>query len=240
MELRPPRHAGRAGRALRREGFRGQIGTTLIELLVTLTILGTIVASIGGAFAIGFHVLNPGAAAARLTGSNDLIAFEQQIGADINRAVCLAAPGPPVQTPIPTGGCANSVQKNPSTCGAPFSNANPTGYLLCLAWYVPGSATCNTVTYAQMAGYGVILRTDSSGSSSRLGTGGLSLTATWTPAATTTNGYLWTGQVAVTVTQLNVTQQGALVLSPVKTKFNLAPLVADPLSPAVPGGSIPC
>jgi hypothetical protein len=214
---------------------------TLIELLVTMTILATIAGSIAGAFAIGFRVLNPGAAPAKLTGSNDLIAFEQQIGADINRAVCLASPGPPSQTAIPTGGCANSVQKTPSTCGAPFSIANPTGYLLCLAWYVPSSpgSGCHTVTYSQM-GSGVILRTDndpadSLRSSSRLGTGALSLAATWTPAVTTTSAYQWTSQVKVALTQ-----QGAKVLTPEATTFYLAPLVADPLSPAVPGTSIPC
>lgn len=208
---------------------------TLMELLVTMSILATIVGSIGGAFAIGFHVLNPANAPAQLIGNNDLIAFEQQIGADVNNAVCLASPGPPVQTAIPSGGCANSVRKNPSTCGSPFSIAHPTGYLLCLAWYLPGTATCHTVTYAQMAGSGVLLRTDSAGNHSRIGTGGLFLAATWTPQSTTTNGYNWTSQVIVTLTQ-----RGAQVAKPQTTTIYLAPLVADPLSSAVPGGSIPC
>jgi prepilin-type N-terminal cleavage/methylation domain-containing protein len=242
MELTPVLSHARRDSGPRRGRLRHQLGMTLIELLVTMTILATITGSIAGAFAIGFHVLNPGAAPAKLTGNNDLIAFEQQIGADINQAVCLASPGPPgssAQTPIPTGGCTNSVQKNPSTCGAPFSTANPTGYLLCLAWYVPGSTTCHTVTYSQMASSGVILRTDTptglTGTSARLGTGGLSLAATWTPTATTTNAYQWTLQVKVAVTQ-----QGANVVTPEATTFYLAPLVADPLSPAVPGTSIPC
>jgi prepilin-type N-terminal cleavage/methylation domain-containing protein len=212
-----------------------QLGMTLMELLVTMTILATIVGSIAGAFAIGFHVLNPGGAPARLTGNNDLIAFEQQIGADVNRAVCLASAGPPTQTSIPSGGCTKSVRKSPSTCGAPFSGANPAGYRLCLAWFVAGSATCHTVTYSQMPSSGVILRSDSSGTSSRVGTGGLLLAATWTALATTTNAYMWTNQVVVTVTQ-----QGARVVTPQTTTFYLAPLVADPLSPAVPGASTPC
>jgi hypothetical protein len=208
---------------------------TLMELLVTMTILATIVGSIAGAFAIGFHILNPGGAPARLIGNNDLIAFEQQIGADVNRAVCLASPGPPAQTAIPTGGCTKSVQKTPSTCGAPYSAANPTGYRLCLAWYIPGSATCHTVTYSQLPSSGVISRTDSRGGSSRIGTGGLLLAATWVAAATTTNAYQWTKQVIVTVTQ-----QGARVVTPQTATFYLAPLAADPLSAAVPGASTPC
>ena len=187
---------------------------TLMELLVTMTVLATIVASIAGAFAIGFHILNPGGAPARLIGNNDLVAFEQQIGADVNRAVCLASPGPPAQTAIPTGGCAKSVQKNPSTCGSPYSGANPTGYRLCLAWYVAGSATCHTVTYSEAPSSGVILRSDSAGSSSRVGTGGLVLAATWTAVSTTTNAYQWTKQVVVAVTQ-----QGARVVTPQTTTF---------------------
>lgn len=234
MELRRFDHSRPRGRRPGRAGRRRQLGMTLIELLVTMTILATIVGSIGGAFAIGFRVLGPGSAPAQLTGNNDLIAFEQQIGADVNRAVCLASPGPPAQTAIPTGGCASSVQRNPSTCGAPFSTSNPTGYLLCLAWYVPGSV-CHTITYSQMAGSGVILRTDSSGPSSRIGTGGLSMVATWTPTPTTTNAYRWALQIKVAVTQ-----QGATVVTPEKTAFYLAPLVTDPLSPAVPGTLIPC
>jgi prepilin-type N-terminal cleavage/methylation domain-containing protein len=235
MELTPPRHDAMSGHLLRRIRHRHQLGMTLMELLVTMSILATIVGSIAGAFAIGFHVLNPANAPAQLIGNNDLIAFEQQIGGDVNNAVCLASPGPPAQIAIPSGGCVNSVQKNPSTCGSPLSIANPTGYLLCLAWYVPGTATCHTVTYAQMAGSGIILRTDSAGNRSRVGTGGLSLTATWTAASTTTNGYQWTTQVMVTLTQ-----RGAQVAKPQSTTFYLAPLVADPLSPAVPGASIPC
>jgi prepilin-type N-terminal cleavage/methylation domain-containing protein len=235
MGLTPSRRPGRRAYRPQRIRHSRQLGMTLMELLVTMTILATIVGSIAGAFAIGFHILNPANAPARLTGNNDLIAFEQVIGADVNRAVCLASSGPPAQTAIPTGGCTNSVQKNPSTCGSPFSSGNPTGYLLCLAWYVPGTTTCDTVTYAQMAGSGVILRSDSAGNSSRVGTGGLLLSAAWTAAPTTTNAYQWTSQVVVTLTQ-----QGARVAKPQTTTIYLEPLVADPLSPAVPGASIPC
>jgi hypothetical protein len=206
---------------------------TLIELLVTLTILATIVGSIAGAFAIGFQVLNPGSAPARLIGNNDLIAFEQQIGADVNRAVCLSAPG---QQAIPF--------TPPSTLGCRASTFAlcTSGYLLCLAWYVAGSTTCHTVTYSQTPSSGVLLRTDrtdSTASSSRVGTGGLLLTATWTAAVTTASPpgktYQWTNQVIVTVTQ-----QGARVVTPQTTRFYLAPLVADPLSAAVPAASTPC
>jgi prepilin-type N-terminal cleavage/methylation domain-containing protein len=222
---------GHAGPSARRR-YRGQHGFTVTELLVSLAILGAIGASIAGAFAIGFKTLGPGGAQAKLTGSNDLIAFEQQIGADVARAVCLAAPS---QTPIPTTGCTSSVNKvtgTGSTCGA----ANT--YQLCLAWYVPGTVTCHTVTYSQSA-TGVVLRRDSTTSTStRVGTGSLALSATWTPAPTTNNAYKWTTQVAVTATQVD--SRIKLPQKAASTTFDLVPLAADPLSPSVPGGTIPC
>lgn len=196
-----------------------------------MAILGAIGASIAGAFAIGFRTLGPGGAQAKLTGSNDLIAFEQQIGADVGRAVCLAAPN---QTSIPTTGCTASVSKpNASTCGASST------YLLCLAWYVPGTQVCHTVTYSQQIGTGVILRRDlTTTTSARVGTGSLNLTATWTPSATTTSTYKWTNQVAITATQVNSRIRAPQ--QPSSTTFYLVPLAADPLSPAVAGGTIPC
>lgn len=220
MELTPPGRNVLRGFGPRRVRHRRQLGMTLMELLVTMSILATIVGSIAGAFTIGFHVLNPANAPARLTGNNDLIAFEQVIGADINRAVCLAAPG---QQTIPTGGCQTTTL-----------TACRSGFLLCLAWYIPGSTTCHTVTYSRMAS-GTILRSDSAATSSRVGTGSLSLAVAWNAVPTTTSAYRWTSQVVVTLTQ-----QGARVAKPQTTTIYLAPLATDPLSPAVPGASIPC
>lgn len=224
---------------VRRVVRQGEAGVTLIELVVSMAILALIGASIAGAFAIGFRTVGTGQSPAKLTGSNDVLAFEQQIGRDINRAVCLSAPS---QTAIPTGGCLSSVSKPAgSTCG-------PAGtYLLCLAWYQGGSPTCHTVTFKQAAGQTNILRTDLNSttqvtSETRISTGDYNVTATWSPAVTTTapNGglgtYKWTRSVII-----GLTQQGSRIASPIAVaNFDLTPLAADPLSPAVPGGSIPC
>jgi prepilin-type N-terminal cleavage/methylation domain-containing protein len=235
MELNLPgarRHQVPMSRTPRRR--RGQHGFTVTELLVSIAILGAIGASMAGAFAIGFRTLGPGGAQAKLTGSNDLIAFEQQIGADVARAVCLAAP---TQTSIPTTGCTASIGKSPSTCGTVSS------YLLCLAWYVPGTTTCHTVTYAQQAGTGVVLRRDlndttNASSTTRVGTGSLNLAASWTPSPTTNNAYKWTSRVAIVTAQVN--NRIRLPQKPASTTFYLVPLAADPVSPAVAGGTIPC
>jgi prepilin-type N-terminal cleavage/methylation domain-containing protein len=215
-----------------------QIGMTLTELLVSMAILAAISGSIAGAFAIGFKVLSPTGAQATLVGNHDLLAFEQQIGADVARADCLASSGPPVQTSIPTTGCTSSVMRpagaGGSTCGS--------SYFLCVAWYVPGAspATCHTVTYSQLAGTGVVERSDlTTGRNARIATGGLLVTASWTPTATSNNGYRWTNKVKVVVTQQAITGAKAAA-KPATTTFYLVPLAADPLSPVLPAGSSPC
>jgi prepilin-type N-terminal cleavage/methylation domain-containing protein len=244
MELTVRRSAAvrRTGHA-QRHRLRGQLGLTLPELVVAMAVLSIIAGSIAGAFGIGLRLLGPAGAPARLTLSADLLAFEQQIGADVARADCLAAPA---QTSIPTTGCTLSVEKNPSsTCGTAFSQSNnPTGYVLCLAWYVPGSA-CHTVTYSQRSN-GTVVRSDltpSSNTSARIATGGLQITAAWTPAPTSNNSYKWTKQVTITVKQVTIPgAPAAKVLQPVITTFQLVPLAADPLSPVLAGLGItsPC
>jgi prepilin-type N-terminal cleavage/methylation domain-containing protein len=207
---------------------RGQHGMTLTELLVVMTVLAVIGGSIAGAFSIGLKILAPGGAQAQLTGSHDLISFEQQIGSDVAHAVCFAAPG---QTAIPTGGCTASVQKAPSsTCSS--------GYQLCLAYYVPGVGSCHTITYSQVSGTDVVLRTDqTTGSVNRFTTGGLFVTASWSAFVTTNNGYTWTKQVVVAATQLGTPE--APTVRWAAATYHLVPLVADPKSP-VSGGTSPC
>jgi hypothetical protein len=161
-------------------------------------------------------------------GSHDLLSFEQQIGADVARADCLRAPS---QASIPAGGCAASLQKSPSSCGS-------AAYILCLAWSVPGSSTCHTVTYTQTATTDTIVRTDSTVSGgTRFTTGGLVPSATWS-TATTSNGYLWTNQVNLAVTQQGTPDAPSVHYA--TTTFHLVPLVADPMSPVVSGGTLPC
>lgn len=208
---------------------RGERGLTLTELLVVIAILAIIGGSLAGAFGIGLRLLAPTGAQATLTGNADSLAFEQQIGADLARADCLAAPA---MQAVPTGGCQRSVQDMPSSC-------TPSGYVLCLAWYVPGSA-CHTVTYWQQPN-GTIVRSDlsTSNNTTRIATGGLKIAATWTPAPTSNGDYQWTKQVQITITQQGIPGAPAAT-RPASTTFQLVPLAADPLSPALPGGSSPC
>lgn len=227
MELRV-RQSPRLTRARRVEGRRrGQLGLTLPELLVALAILAIISGSLASAFEIGLRLLGPTGAQATLTGNHDLLSFEQQMGADVARADCLAAPGQPS---IPTGGCASFLSS--------VQNCTPSQDLLCLAWYVSGSS-CHAVTYLRRAD-GAIVRNDNVNSTSaRIATGGLTIAASWTATPTSTNSYSWTKQVTILVTQ-KATSGAPAAKTPVTTTFHLVPLAADPRSLALPAGTSPC
>ena len=213
---------------------------TLVEVLVSLVILTLVAASIAGAFAIGFRTVGSVQAQARFAGDNDLIAFEEQLGRDINRAVCLKATG---QTAIPTGGCTMSVMKSgSSTCGADGT------YSLCLAWYQAGSSTCHTIVYKPATGVAHVARTDYNSTTGKttvvqISSDNYAITASWTPTVTSTGAsgsnaaYTWTNQVTV-----SFNQSPAGASKPVTTppRLSWSPLSADPLSPAIPGGVVPC
>ena len=220
MELNPALSRERAD--VRRSQRVGEAGFTLAEVLVSLTLLALISASLAAAMGISFKILAPSAAQATLRGNHDTLAFEQQIGADVARANCLAAPG---QTTIPSGGCAVFAAKCAQTT-----------YSLCLGWFQPGSTKCHEVAYeASTAGPWVERRDLFTGSTGRISTGNIKITATWTPTPTSTNSYSWTKAVQVTVKQLD-SGKG----TPVQTSFNLVPYATDPLSAAEPAGWSPC
>ena len=228
------------GRATHRARRRGENGLTLIELLVALAILGLIATSIAGAFLVGLHVVGNRGDQVSLKGNNDLLAFEQQLGKDIARADCLRASGtPPVgfgQQPIPAYsggavGCQSSVYHSPtSTC--------QTGYLLCLAWYAPGTLTCDTVTYLE--GSGFIMRSDSvTGTQQRVSTGDLHVAAGWSPVTTPAPGHnTWTNLVVVQVDQL-VALSGIPPSKLASTTFRTVPRSDDPLA-QLAGATVPC
>ncbi|MBV9101234.1 MAG: prepilin-type N-terminal cleavage/methylation domain-containing protein [Candidatus Dormibacteraeota bacterium] len=227
MELSRPRRPQRPRR-------RSSAGLTLIELLVSVSILAMIGGALGGAFAAGIHVLAPGGAQSRLAGSHDLLAFEQSISADVARASCIAAPG---MAQLPSGGCTAS--SFPSRCGS--------SYQLCLEWYLPGDTVCHTIVYAykqyyespQLAGDKMILRVDRTASTSlQVTTNPMLMTASWVAQTATGESYKWTTLVSVNVTQHGA--PGAPTLQPTNATLQLVPRAVDPLSPVAPSGSRPC
>lgn len=136
----------RSGRRRTRER-----GFTFIELVISLGILGIVIAAIAAAFGVGVRALAPGGAQARLAGAHDLAFLEQLLGKDGARASCITAGGPTVYG-------ANVTAKF-STCSpgtgygqVPGCTAPPYA-ALCLGWpqYDPtsGTGTCHVAVYTK-------------------------------------------------------------------------------------------
>ncbi len=236
MELNvPPSPSAVRGATRRRLAHGKEHGFTLVEVLISISLLTLVAASLAGAFGIGIRVLGPTGAQASLRGNNDLMAFEQQIGADVARASCLAAGA----TLIPSGGCTTF---NAALGGTPAARC-PTQYLLCVGWYAPGSGSpCHELVFSSKtsgADMWVERRDLSTGIATRISTGGLGVSGVnLHPTPTSTNAYSWTQQVDITVTQ-QVPAQSPPLRSPSKAMFHVVPLATDPLS-AVPQGTPSC
>lgn len=210
---------------------RRQRGFTLTEVLISIALLALVGASLAGAFGVGLRVLGPGGAQASLQTNNDVLAFEQQIGADVARASCLAAGS----TLLPSGGCSTFE----TTVGGSPSKRCPVAYQFCVGWYAPGN-TCHAIVYASKSNGSSswIERRDlGTSSGARISTTGLTMSVNLNSSQTSSNAttYSWTTNVVITITQ----QLPRQVPPSRTTVFHAVPRSADPLSSA-PGVPPPC
>jgi prepilin-type N-terminal cleavage/methylation domain-containing protein len=121
-----------------RRRLRAQRGMTLIELLVSLSILALVGLALTAAVDVGLRTLGAGGVPDRLRASGDALAVERSVGADVSRAGCVVTPSETL------GACPPAM---PGFCGS--------GAPLCLAW--PDTAGgCDAVRY-RLAG-GVLWR----------------------------------------------------------------------------------
>jgi prepilin-type N-terminal cleavage/methylation domain-containing protein len=75
-----------------RRRLRAQRGMTLIELLVSLSILGVVGVGLTAAVDAGLHTLGAGGVPDRLRGSTAVVALEQSLATDVARAGCVVTP----------------------------------------------------------------------------------------------------------------------------------------------------
>jgi prepilin-type N-terminal cleavage/methylation domain-containing protein len=193
-------------------------GFTLIEVIVSMTILAIIGGAIAAIFSVGFEVLRPGGPQARLLGSHDLMVLEQALGKDGARAACVQTPA----SDTPYGSCRNGFAKLPDRdC--------PDGDL-CFGWPQISDSSCHVAVYA-IGSNTTALRTEYAISSS----GSVSVVAASLPlarevavdikvgavAAVTPSGeaYSWVRTIPVSITTVGVTKgpSETLVLHPIAT-----------------------
>ncbi len=102
---------------------------TLIELVVSLSILGVIGVGLTAAVDAGLRTLGTGGVPDRLRGSADVVVLERAVSADVARAGCVVTPAATL------GACPVAM---PAFCTA--------GAALCLAWPDPAGG-CDAVRY---------------------------------------------------------------------------------------------
>jgi prepilin-type N-terminal cleavage/methylation domain-containing protein len=123
-----------------RRRLRAQRGMTLVELLVSLSILAIVGLALTAAVDVGVRILGAGGVPDRLRASGDALAVERSVGADVSRAGCVVTPSAAL------GACPAAM---PAFCTA--------GSPICLAWPDPAGG-CDTVRYRLAGG---VLRRDS-------------------------------------------------------------------------------
>jgi prepilin-type N-terminal cleavage/methylation domain-containing protein len=112
-----------------RRRLRRQRGMTLVELLVSLSILGVVGVGLTAAVGAGLHTLGAGGVPDRLRASADVVVLERALSGDVTRAGCVVTPADTL------GACPAAM---PAFCTA--------GAALCLAWPDPAGG-CDSVRY---------------------------------------------------------------------------------------------
>jgi prepilin-type N-terminal cleavage/methylation domain-containing protein len=209
---------------------RSEGGMTLIELLVVCSILSIVGTVIMVAFSVGLVAFGRGGVTDRTTAANDLMVFEQRLGKDVARAVCIEAPTTSSTT---YGRCANSL----SSVSTPCVSSGSTKSLLCIAWPqlppFPGLPVCHTAVYSPQGS--VITRQETwlGGSGQThisLDPVNVNAVSLVLPSYPTQVSPSWIAQVKVS----NVRSAIAKLLNPPIGNFQLQPLTVNPAAATVP------
>jgi prepilin-type N-terminal cleavage/methylation domain-containing protein len=210
---------------------RGEHGVTLIELIVSIVVLGIIGGVIGTIYTVGYATLRPGGPQTRLLASYDLSIIEQDLGQDGARAACIQVPPGGSQY----GSCSASKF---GQVGCPHAD-------LCFGWPQVSDSSCHVADY--MIGTGVrATRTEYvAGTASPLSVVSLTrdvpVTVTvGTPSTVTLTGptgqpYTWVRSLPVTVTSTGLSNPPSQTLA-------IHPVATDPAgqAAAITIGGSPC
>ncbi len=116
---------------------RGERGFTLIEVLITLSILGIIGAVIPAAMSVGIRTLGTKETQGHLTASHDVLSLQKALADDLSRATCIS-------------NGTTQVPQSPLCISLPSSSCSGTGLILCVGFRdIAGSGSCHLDVYRQ-------------------------------------------------------------------------------------------
>jgi len=208
----------------------GEHGLTLIELLVSVAILGIIGGAIGTMFSVGYATLRPGGPQTRLLASYNLSILEEDLGRDGARASCIQVPpgGPTNQF----GSCTASKF---GLVSCPLSD-------LCFGWPQVSDSTCHVSDYVIGSGVTAKRTEYQAGVVSPLSLVSLTSTNPVTVAVGAVStakppgeAYLWVRALTVSITSTGVS-------NPPSQTLTLHPVATDPAgqAAAITSGGSPC
>ena len=145
---------GPAQRTKRRDG---ESGFTLIEAIVSMSVLALIASALGAVYTVAIRTIGTGAQSAcaasagcptnRLSAAHDVSVFEQLLGQDGTRAACIWVPSlPPPLGTTKYGSCSTGFTKVTQCASA----------AVCLGWPQVSTSSCHVAVYST-AGSGTTL-----------------------------------------------------------------------------------
>lgn len=210
---------------------RRELGLTLVELLVSLSLLTMLAMVVSAAFTVGLKALGAGGAGDRLAGAHDQMAFEQQLGRDVTRAACIQVAGGPAYGSCDRGfadGSIHSVCSNPATA-------------LCVGWPQVSDTSCHVAAYVTTGNryrrdeYAVTPAGAMPAGSVGITTDTVSVVI-GAPGIDNAAGYPWVTSLAVSITNTGVSAGRPT------DRLTLTPLTRDPAGSAASlgAGGRPC
>lgn len=209
-----------------------EAGFTLIEVIVSIAILTIIAGIVAAIFGVGFKVVSPTGAQARILGAHDLTVLEQSLGQDGSRAACIE---------VPPGGVTHTF----GSCSGGFAKVSCSSNALCIGWVDVQALSCHVALYQPADGSsGPATRTEYSVTASGVSPPSSVPLAREQPVTITVGTVVTAsppGETYSWVRSLQVTVSVPGLGNAPSQSLSLDPVATDPKGSSAPiSGQIPC